>query len=139
MSWGLRHQAMECRPSRAYTTGHLHCLGAHAAKLWNVAPPGLRGSATPNKGFRITAIPHYVVSPLQGLHDWTSELSWGLRHQAMACRPSRAKRFSYSQRGFRDAANPRYCVAPPGLAGVLPTAAQMRRLVGLFASLILKV
>ena len=68
-----------------------NCLGAYATKLWNVAPPGLRGSATPNEGLRIAANPSYIVSPIQG-----------------------------SQ-------------------GVLPTAAQMRRLVGLFASLTLKV
>ena len=58
-------------------------LGAYATKLWSVAPPGL-------SLVRIC-------------------MSWGLRHQAMGCRPSRALGFIPANEGLRNAA---HCCEP---------------------------
>ncbi len=87
-TWGSRHQAIRCRPVGAWdVAGVWSGPGAHATRLYDVAPLGLGMWRAFGRDLGLTP-PGYTMSPRWGLGCGGPLVrTWGSRHQAIRCRP----------------------------------------------------
>ena len=115
-TWGLRHQAIRCRPVGAWDVAGVRLgPGAHAARLYDVAPLGLGKCRDFGQDLGLTP-PGYTMSPRWGLGcGGRSVGTWGSRRQAVRCRPVRAWDQAGVWSGPGAHAGRLYDVAPWGL------------------------